>query len=235
METSEIQFEGKSFCFTGKLADLKRTQAEQEARARGALTVKVVNERLDYLVIGSIPAAGWKFGNYGRKIERAQDLIGDDSCHLTLLSEDDYLEALAKAPCTNSGEIDAKVAVVNYKFMTSEGSWFDEDSMEVWLGSLNTELDCQVVIKSYPASSFSDLFGEVDGELSEKDWVIFCRIVKQFPIEEEIQPFVDSVENGFARINGVDGDSSWFERKEGSGDYLRLIREIPNRLRIPGL
>ena len=58
----------KSFCFTGKLAELRRTQAKREARARGGLTSKVVNENLDYLVVGSIPATGWKHDSYGHML-----------------------------------------------------------------------------------------------------------------------------------------------------------------------
>ena len=235
MKTKSIEFSGKSFCFTGKLADLKRTQAEQETRARGGLTIKVVNERLDYLVVGSIPASGWKFGNYGRKIEKAQELVGDQTNDLVLVSEDEFLEALAKSPTTNSGELDAKVVVINYKFVANRDPWFDEDRMEEWLEMLNSDLQCQVTIKAYPSISFNDLFEEVGDDLEEDSWVIYCRIVKQFEIEEDAQAFVDSVENGFARLDGVDGDSTWFERKEGSGDYLRLLRELPNRMRIPGL
>lgn len=235
MKLQSIVFEGKSFCFTGKLADLKRTQAEQEARARGGLTLNVVNERLDYLVVGSIPATGWKFGNYGRKIEKAQEVIGVKGNRLSLISEDQFLEALGMCPCTNSGEIDAKVVVVNYKFLAYRNKWFDEDKMEAWLEILNMEFQCQVAIKAYPASSFHDLFEEVEGEIGEDSWIIYCRIVKQFEIEEDPQEFVDIVESGFARLERVDGDSSWFERKEGSGDYLRLIREIPSRLCVPKL
>lgn len=72
-----LDFQGRSFCFTGKLAELKRTRAEREARARGGLTGKVVNGELDYLVVGSIPATGWKHGSYGNKIEKARRLRTD--------------------------------------------------------------------------------------------------------------------------------------------------------------
>lgn len=51
-----IELSDRGFCFTGKLADLKRSQAEREAR--GAHTTDVVNERLHFLVVGSIPSTG---------------------------------------------------------------------------------------------------------------------------------------------------------------------------------
>jgi DNA ligase (NAD+) len=63
-QTKSILFEGQAFCFTGELADLKRTQAEREVRSRGGLTTNSVTSHLDYLVIGSIPSPGWSYGNY---------------------------------------------------------------------------------------------------------------------------------------------------------------------------
>lgn len=77
MANQQLIFADKSYCFTGKLAELKRTQAEREVRARGGLTTETVNERLDYLVIGSIPAIGWKHGSYGNKIEKARKIASD--------------------------------------------------------------------------------------------------------------------------------------------------------------
>lgn len=85
-EFEDIMFHGNSFCFTGKLAELKREQAERETRARGGLTSKVVNEDLNYLVIGSIPSIGWKHGSYGNKIEKAM-AISSKSKKLKLVSE----------------------------------------------------------------------------------------------------------------------------------------------------
>ena len=69
-----LEFDGKVFCFTGTLLQLKRTQAERETRARGGVAVSDVNDRLDYLVVGSKASLGWKFGNYGTKIAAAREL-----------------------------------------------------------------------------------------------------------------------------------------------------------------
>jgi NAD-dependent DNA ligase len=35
-----VEFDGKSFCFTGKLAELKRTLAEREVRGRNGFSQK---------------------------------------------------------------------------------------------------------------------------------------------------------------------------------------------------
>jgi hypothetical protein len=42
-----VEFSNRSFCFTEKLRDLKRTAAEREVRARGGFTLDSINERLD--------------------------------------------------------------------------------------------------------------------------------------------------------------------------------------------
>lgn len=84
-----ITFHGKSFCFTGKLADLKRSAAERETRARGGLTTEIVNAHLDFLVIGSIPSVGWKHGSYGTKIEKARAIARNSGRLLASPSEFD--------------------------------------------------------------------------------------------------------------------------------------------------
>jgi NAD-dependent DNA ligase len=52
MPGAMITFPDRTFCFTGKLSDLKRTAAEREVRASGGLTIDRINDRLDDLVVG---------------------------------------------------------------------------------------------------------------------------------------------------------------------------------------
>jgi len=46
---------------------------------------------------------------------------------------------------------------------------------------------------------------------------------------------VEKINKGFEEIRGVDGRFRWFERVEGSSDYVRLLKEIPQNLRAEGL
>jgi hypothetical protein len=130
MGSAAIKFKDKSFCFTGKMAELKRTQAEREARARGAQTCKIVNERLDYLVIGSIPSTGWKFGDYGTKIANARALAPANRGRPRLVSEGAFMDTLALTAPENSGNIDSKVVVVKYKFVAEAEDSYDADALE---------------------------------------------------------------------------------------------------------
>lgn len=45
MNKAKIIFSNKAFCFTGKMAEMKRSEAEREARLRGAQIVDSVNDK----------------------------------------------------------------------------------------------------------------------------------------------------------------------------------------------
>jgi len=66
-----IEFEGRHFCFTGKLLFGSRKQCEMEAKIRGGIIHKNVTRNLDYLVTGPIASRDWIYTSYGRKIEKA--------------------------------------------------------------------------------------------------------------------------------------------------------------------
>ncbi|MBF0430522.1 MAG: BRCT domain-containing protein [Fibrobacteria bacterium] len=226
-----IVFNAKSFCFTGKLAELKRTQVEREARARGAQTSKIVNERLDYLVIGSIPSTGWKHGSYGTKIEKARKIAPDNNGRPQLVPESEFMEALARHPEINSGEIDAKVIVCKYKFLAKQDD-FDHETLEDWLLVLQESQHCHVTVYVEDASIYGDLFKESSGIDDLEDLLIVqIRIVKQVPLEAKGQSVADDIARGFEGVEGVDGRLEWFERKEGTAGYIRLLNEIPQNLR----
>lgn len=232
MNSDELVFDDHSFCFTGKMVGLKRTEAEREARARGGFTSGVVNERLDYIVIGSIPATGWKHGSYGRKIEKALATRATAGKPL-FVPEEAFMDALAATPTTNSGEIDAKVLVATYKFLAEGLASFDTTGLEAWLEQLQQDLLFHVSVSAYPAFSYDELYGgDVRSGASADTIVVQCRFVRQLELHEDGQQLVDEVERGFERIQGVDGSTRWFERREGSSDYIRLLRDVPQSLRL---
>lgn len=228
---SELKFIDKSFCFTGKMAELKRTQAEREARARGAQTSNTVNEHLDYLVIGSIPATGWKHGNYGRKIEKARELALKNKNRPKLIPESVFMDSIAKISEINTGDIDAKVVVCKYKFLSKEDA-FDHDALEDWLQLIQESEHCHISVSVEDAYIYTNLFQDNEPTAIDDDLVVIqCRIVKQLPIEKDGQEFADTIAMGFEGIRGVDGSLHWFERSEGTAGYIRLLKEIPQNLR----
>lgn len=73
-EVSEVSFEGRHFCLTGKLSIGPRSVLEQLIVERGGLVRKTVVKRLDYLVIGDLASRDWRFSSHGRKIQKVMDL-----------------------------------------------------------------------------------------------------------------------------------------------------------------
>lgn len=231
-----IQFPGRSFCFTGKLADLKRTHAEREARSRGALTTKVVNAELDYLVVGSIPATGWKFGNYGTKIANAQALLLDGRERPRLVSESEFMDALARIPSSNSGAIDGKVIVVTSTFVTPGRNAFDRAGLEQVLARLKGELGAHTRVRVFTARMRNELFaGKGSTPIPDTYLVFEIRVVKHSPVDDSTAAFADAVAQLMEAVEGVDASLHFFERVEGSADYIRLIREVPEDLLIPDI
>jgi BRCA1 C Terminus (BRCT) domain len=232
-----IVFDRQAFCFTGQLADLKRTQAQREVRARGGLIANSVTGRLDYLVIGSIAASGWSQGNYGSKIEKARELARLSKGKPYLVSEEVFLTALAETPALNSGAVDAKIVVCNYNFTLEPKQVFDRAALESILHKYQNLEGCFVSARA----SSSELFAEpnnsnlANAAKVKKLNFVACRIVKQFPLDAPIMQFIEEIERAFEGITGIDGRFQWFERNEGSGDYIRLLKEIPPNNQIQGL
>lgn len=228
MGDQALHFDGRCVCFTGTLNDLKRSHAQREARARGAMTINVVNDRLDYLVVGSIPSPGWKHGSYGRKIEKARELRAATG-RPAIVAESTFMEALARTAPIGSGAIDEKVFVGNFKFLVGTLDEIDAIAFEECLNGLQRDLDCHVSVRTSWAAINRDLFGDdSDGRYQ----VVEIRFVRHMDLETPAQPFADSIERALERVDGADGHLAWFERQEGSADFVRLIREIPQRTRL---
>jgi hypothetical protein len=233
---AQLAFSERVYCFTGKLAQLKRSAAEREARARGAHTTTDVNERVDFLVIGSIPSPAWKFGDYGRKIEHALGLRRQFG-KPRLVQEGEFMDALAHTPPTSSGECDTKLVVCNYKFVVESGGEFDQDGLESLLNSLTAE-GAVASVAAHDVSSLRALYDDDDDAMrtvADSATVVQCRIVWSVPAAEDSAAIADRVERQFEPLYGIDGRLKWFDRTEGSADYIRLLREMPSPTRaLPG-
>ena len=222
-----LEFQNRSFCFTGTMSDLKRSQAEREARARGAQTTDIVNERLDYLVVGSVASIGWKHGDYGRKIERARSLNASGVKTLTLTSEATFIDSLALHSPINAGDIDAQIWVGVYSFIVQGLDSFDRSAVEALLREKSDE-GFHVRVSVAEISVAAALFGGETGT----GVAVEARFVKQVPLDSGIGTAAREIERRFEGIAGVDGKLRAFARTEGSASYIRLLREIPSKLRI---
>lgn len=136
------------------------------------------------------------------------------------------MDSLAKHGELNSGEIDAKMLVYKYKFLAKDNE-YDSTQLDDYLELLHSGNGCHVNVYTEYASVYSSLFDERFNHEMEDLIIVQIRISKQLPLEASSSEFADSVSKGFEAISGIDGNSHWFEKKEGTESYVRLLNEIP--------
>jgi len=189
-----------------------------------------VNERLDYLVIGSIPAGGWKPGDYGRKIEEARTLRSKGRGPV-LVPESLFMNALAATPTDTSEIIDEKVFVGTFKFCLADADVFDEGGFTEALTDLQQDGGLHITVRSHRALIGQDLFRE-DLREDSAFLVVETRMVRRMALDDPISPLVEDIERRLEDVEGVDGELAWFARRAGSADIVRLLREIPQQLKV---
>ena len=225
-----MNFKNKSICFTGKLAELTRAQAERESRSRDGLSQKTINKELDYLVIGSIPSTGWKFGDYGNKIIKARKLI-EDGAKLKMISEDEFMESIENHHVTNNGDIDEKVLIFRLKALVLNGD-FDIDGLEDYMVKLKNIENSHVSAKLEDPLIYQQLYGQYEG-VDLSDMILFqCRIVRHLAIDSDGKLIVDLIKEGFDKVRGLKGEVSWSEKTEGSTSFAKMIKAIPQKYRL---
>lgn len=230
-QSFSVVFKGKSFCFTGALAELKRTAAEREVRSRGGLSMDGVNANLDYLVIGEKGSAFWKHGSYGTKIEKARQLSRERTGRPQLVPESEFMLALGECPPEASGDIQSKVFVGVYKFFVKTDDVIDAGRLQCWLVAFRDSQAVHVQARKYDYGAYRDLFS-TEGNEGLTGILVEVRFVKQMTLDESSRILADEISKGFEAIQGVDGRFHWFEKAEGSTDYVRLIRSLPEELSI---
>lgn len=88
----EIQFGGRSFCFTGQFFFGKRADCEAVTREMGGVPVKGVTKKLNYLVVGSIASPFWLTSHFGTKIKKVMSMR--DEAFPFLVGEDVWRQSL---------------------------------------------------------------------------------------------------------------------------------------------
>lgn len=191
---------------------------------------KVINKELDYLVLGSVPSSGWKHGNYGNKIVKAKQLI-DQGEKLKIVSEKDFMEGLERIAPTDSGDIDEKLVIIRYKALFENGN-LDIDGLEEYLGLVHETSNSHVSASVEEPFIYQDLYNEFSEEQIDNLLFFQCRIVKHLDLEANSQEFVDTIAKGFESIEGLDGDLTWTEKKEGTASFAKLLQDIPLRTKL---
>lgn len=88
-----IQFESKTFVFTGKSEVKTREELYEDVMNFGGTVKNNISKKIDYLVIGSAGNPCWTYSCYGRKVEKAVQLR-KKGVPLVIVHEIDFLDAL---------------------------------------------------------------------------------------------------------------------------------------------
>lgn len=88
----EVEFEGQSFCFTGKFFFGPRKKCEAMVEERGGLLSSSPSGKTDFLVIGMIGSSDWIHSTHGRKIEAAVELR-EAGKGISIISEEHWTNA----------------------------------------------------------------------------------------------------------------------------------------------
>lgn len=67
-----ISFEECQFCLSGDFLNYDtKADVESVIEHRGGIIAKSVTKKVSYLIVGAQGSEDWKFGKYGRKVEKA--------------------------------------------------------------------------------------------------------------------------------------------------------------------
>ena len=84
-----IEFEGRSFLFTGTCAFGSRRECQEAVASLGGMNAKSVTKKLDYLVLGTYVTDSWAHESFGRKIEKAME-YRDSGLPIIIITEEHW-------------------------------------------------------------------------------------------------------------------------------------------------
>lgn len=91
-----IYFDGKFFVLTGDFLFGPRASCERAILQRDGIVRDSLSGKTDYLILGSRSSPGWLEENWGRKLQRAAELIDSGESELAVVREADWAIALDK-------------------------------------------------------------------------------------------------------------------------------------------
>lgn len=91
----DIEFEGKTFCLTGKFVYGSTLDCEETIAEMGGEVVPMPSRDTDYLVIGELCSPDWVHTTFGRSIEKGVELK-EQGHPLTILTEEHWVNNLTR-------------------------------------------------------------------------------------------------------------------------------------------
>ena len=92
-QDAKIEFSNSLFCFTGDFVFGPRSVCAQFTERKGGSISERINNKLDYLIIGSLGSKEWKKGSFGTKIDEAMKYKNNGEL-IKLIPEDIWVNQL---------------------------------------------------------------------------------------------------------------------------------------------
>jgi NAD-dependent DNA ligase len=90
-----IIYEGRVFVMTGTFSFGHKEKCHYEVTRRGGICGGTVTKKTNYLVIGDKASKDWIARNYGRKIQKAVEMIESGDYEISIIREKDWRLSLA--------------------------------------------------------------------------------------------------------------------------------------------
>lgn len=120
-EAVNIDLNGQTFLFTGKLKTMTRSESENKVKDANGKNASAVNKNLDYLVIGDDGSPLYGAGKKGSKQVAGEALI-KDGAKLKIISETAFLQMLAgRTNDADAGSVEAGSERL-WQLITAKGS-----------------------------------------------------------------------------------------------------------------
>ncbi len=89
-----VIFEQNVFVLTGEFLWGTRKECFREIEKRGGLPKDSVTKETNYLVIGTMSSPAWIVSNFGRKIQKAAEMVESGNAEISIIREVDWSMAL---------------------------------------------------------------------------------------------------------------------------------------------
>lgn len=86
----KVNVNSKVICLSGEFDYGSKSEVEQFFVSKGAKISKTVTKKIDILVLGETGNVAWKYGNYGTKYEKAQQL-NEKGANILVYKENDII------------------------------------------------------------------------------------------------------------------------------------------------
>lgn len=148
---ANILISNKKFVLTGIFSTVTKKDITTYIEENGGCVMSSVSGRTNYLLVGSTPEPAWAHGNYGRKLEKAIELISQGKSSPLILSEEYFTELIIRKESATAVKTCDKIPCNNTSFSKS-GETPEQSSYDV-TGNVIKDVTTIEKTESIPSAS----------------------------------------------------------------------------------